>query len=70
VATVRDDIVLRSLGPDTPKRRVVALLPDGYRAPAAEPFVEVVRAQAAEHSVSCHERDRLAALGTPELATA
>lgn len=70
VATVRDDIVLRSLGPDTPTREVVALLPAGYRAPAADPFVELVRAQADEHCVSCYERDRLAALGTPELATA
>jgi DNA-binding transcriptional LysR family regulator len=70
VATVREDIVLRSLGPDAPTRHVVALLPEGYRAPAAEPFVALVRAQADEHCVSCYERDRLAALGTPELATA
>lgn len=70
VATVRDDIVLRSLGPDAPTRSVVALLPEGYRAPAAEPFVELVRARADEHCVSCHERARLAAIGTPELATA
>ena len=70
VATVRDDIVLRSLGPDAPTRQVVALLPEGYRAPAAEPFVALVRAEADEHCVSCYERDRLAALGTPELATA
>ncbi len=70
VATVRDDIVLRSLGPDAPKRHVVAMLPEGYRAPAAEPFVDLVRAQADEHCVSCYERSRLAALGTPELAPA
>jgi DNA-binding transcriptional LysR family regulator len=70
VATVREDIVVRSLGPDAPTRHVVALLPEGYRAPAAEPFVALVRAQADEHCVSCYERDRLAALGTPELATA
>jgi DNA-binding transcriptional LysR family regulator len=52
LATVRDDIALRSLGPDAPVRRVVALVPAGYRAPAAEPFVEIVRVQAAEHRVS------------------
>jgi len=67
VATVRDDIVLRSLGPDAPTRRVVALMPAGYRAPAAEPFVELLRAQAADHCVSCYERSRLA---TQQLATA
>jgi DNA-binding transcriptional LysR family regulator len=67
VATVRDDIVLRSLGPDAPTRHVVALMPAGYRAPAAEPFVELLRAQAAEHCVSCYERARLA---TQQLATA
>jgi DNA-binding transcriptional LysR family regulator len=70
VATVREDIVLRSLGSDSPTRGIVALLPLGYRAPAAEPFVELVRAHATEQCVSCYERDRLAALGTPELATA
>jgi DNA-binding transcriptional LysR family regulator len=52
LATVRDDVALRSLGPDAPVRRVVALVPAGYRAPAAEPFVEIVRAQADEHRVS------------------
>jgi DNA-binding transcriptional LysR family regulator len=70
VATVRDDIIMRSLGPDAPTRRIVALMPAGYRAPAAEPFVELLRAQAADHCVSCYERARLAALGTRELATA
>jgi DNA-binding transcriptional LysR family regulator len=52
LATVRDDIALRSLAPDAPTRRVVALVPAGYRVPAAEPFVEIVRVQAAEHRVS------------------
>ena len=62
VATVRDDIVLRSLGPDAPRRRVVAVLPAGYRSPAVEPFVEILRREAAEHCVSCIERARLAAV--------
>jgi DNA-binding transcriptional LysR family regulator len=52
LATVRDDIALRSLAPDAPTRRVVALVPAGYRAPAAEPFVEIVRQQAEAHRVS------------------
>jgi DNA-binding transcriptional LysR family regulator len=60
LASVRDDITLRSLGPDAPTRRVVALVPKGYRAPAAEPFVALVRAEADRHRM-CYERDRLAA---------
>jgi DNA-binding transcriptional LysR family regulator len=70
VATVREDIILRSVGSDAPTRRIVALLPKGYRAPAAEPFLEVLRAEVDDHCVSCVERARLAALGAPELATA
>jgi DNA-binding transcriptional LysR family regulator len=61
VASVRDDIVLRSLA-EAPTRRVVALLPEGYRVPAAEPFVDVLRAAADEHCVACHERERLGAV--------
>jgi DNA-binding transcriptional LysR family regulator len=64
VAGVREDIVLRSLA-DAPTRRAVALLPEGYRSPAAEAFVEVLRAEADEHCVACYER-----LGTPALASA
>jgi DNA-binding transcriptional LysR family regulator len=52
LATVRDDIALRSLAPDAPTRRVVALVHAGYRAPAAEPFVEIVREQAEAHRIS------------------
>ena len=33
IATVRDDIVLRSLSPHAPRRRIVAALSAGYRAP-------------------------------------
>jgi hypothetical protein len=47
---------------DAPTRRVVALLPDGYRAPAAEPFVDVLRAEADQHCVACYERERLGAV--------
>jgi DNA-binding transcriptional LysR family regulator len=64
VAGVREDIVLRTLA-DAPTRRVVALLPEGYRSPAAEAFVEVLRVEADEHCVACYER-----IGSPALATA
>jgi DNA-binding transcriptional LysR family regulator len=65
IATVREDIVLRSLGPNAPRRKVAAVLPVGYRSPAVAPFVELLRVEAAEHCVSCHERARLAALEPP-----
>jgi DNA-binding transcriptional LysR family regulator len=65
MATVREDIVLRSLGPHAPRRTVAAVLPAGYRSPAVAPFVELLRAAAADHCVSCHERARLAALEPP-----
>jgi DNA-binding transcriptional LysR family regulator len=67
IATVRDDIVLRSLGPDAPRRRVVAVLPAGYRAPAVEPFVALLRAEAADHCGDCIDQARAAA---PERAVA
>ena len=60
VAGAREDIVLRSLA-DAPTRRIVALLPEGYRAPAAEAFVELLRAEADEHCVACVERERVRA---------
>ncbi|MEA2385157.1 MAG: hypothetical protein QOH72_5128 [Solirubrobacteraceae bacterium] len=59
IATVREDIVLRSLGPDAPRRRVVAALPVGYRAPAVEPFLELLRAEADEHCGDCVDRTLL-----------
>jgi DNA-binding transcriptional LysR family regulator len=61
IATVRDDIVLRRLARAAPTRRVLALLPRGYRAPAAEPFAELLRREAGEHCVECFERSRLSA---------
>jgi DNA-binding transcriptional LysR family regulator len=64
VAGVREDIVLRSLV-DGPTRRIVALLPEGYRAPAAEAFVDVLRAEADEHCAACLAREfRTAALAS------
>jgi DNA-binding transcriptional LysR family regulator len=70
IATVRDDIVLRRLTRGAPTRRVLALLPRGYRAPAADPFVELLRGEGDDHCVSCFERARLetqrAAVTSPE----
>jgi DNA-binding transcriptional LysR family regulator len=60
IATVRDDVVLRRLVRGAPSRRVLAMLPRGYRAPAAAPFVELLRREADDHCVSCIERSRLA----------
>jgi DNA-binding transcriptional LysR family regulator len=57
LATVRDDIVLRSLGPDAPKRTIaIATLGCGYEAPAVEPMREVLRRVAEEHCFSCDAR--------------
>jgi DNA-binding transcriptional LysR family regulator len=64
IATVRDDIVLRSLGPNAPRRHIVAALPAGYRAPAVAPFVELLRRAAAEHRLYV-ERARGAATELP-----
>ena len=48
IATVRDDIVLRSLV-HPPRRRIVAGLSAGYRAPAVAPFVDLLHQAAAAH---------------------
>ena len=46
LANVRDDIVLRSLGPDAPRRTIsIATLGCGYEAPAVEPMRAVLRAR-------------------------
>ena len=54
LANVREDIVLRSLGADAPRRTIsIATLGCGYEAPAVEPMREVLRRVAAEHCFSC-----------------
>ncbi len=54
LANVRDDIVLRSLGPDAPRRTIsLATLGCGYEAPAVEPMREVLRRVAREHCFHC-----------------
>jgi DNA-binding transcriptional LysR family regulator len=68
IATVRDDIVLRSLGPDAPRRRVVAALPIGYRAPALEPFLDLLKAEADAHSETAIDRTGLDPAGSRVVA--
>jgi hypothetical protein len=54
LATVRDDIVLRSLGPDAPSRRLwLARQAEGYLAPAVAPMRAILRRVAEEHCFSC-----------------
>jgi molybdenum-dependent DNA-binding transcriptional regulator ModE len=53
LATVREDIVLRSLK-DAPRRTIsIATLGCGYEAPAVEPMRAVLRRVAEEHCFSC-----------------
>jgi DNA-binding transcriptional LysR family regulator len=57
LATVREDIVLRSLGEDAPVRRLfLATQACGYRAPAVEPMKAILRQVAAEHYFGCAAR--------------
>jgi DNA-binding transcriptional LysR family regulator len=54
LAAVHDDIVLRSLGPDAPMRRLsIATSASRYRAPGVEPMKDVLREVAREHSFAC-----------------
>jgi molybdate transport repressor ModE-like protein len=41
--TARRDVVIRSIGPDAPVRQIMAAVPGGYRPPAAEAMLEVLR---------------------------
>jgi DNA-binding transcriptional LysR family regulator len=48
--TVRDDIVVRNLGRDTPARQIyAATLAEGYRAPATQAMVEILQDVAADY---------------------
>jgi DNA-binding transcriptional LysR family regulator len=54
LAAVHDDIVLRSLGEDAPKRRLsIATSASRYRAPGVEPMKAVLRTVAREHCFAC-----------------
>jgi DNA-binding transcriptional LysR family regulator len=48
--TLRDDIVVRPLGRDTPVRQIYATALTGYRSPATVAMIEVLRAVGAEHA--------------------
>jgi DNA-binding transcriptional LysR family regulator len=64
LATVREDVVLRSLGPDGPVRTLyLATQACGYCAPAVEPMKAILRNVAAEHCFECATR-----VGTPAAA--
>lgn len=59
LATVRDDIVLRSIADPLLRRRVhLATLADGYHSPAVAPMAEILRRVAEEHCFACDARVR------------
>jgi DNA-binding transcriptional LysR family regulator len=59
--TIRDDIVVRDLGRDTPVRQIyAATLADGYRAPATQAMVEILREVATNYAT---RRPRLSLVG-------
>jgi DNA-binding transcriptional LysR family regulator len=54
VAMVREDVVLRSLGPDAPMRRIwLARQDGGYSGPSVAPMAEILHRVAEEHSFTC-----------------
>jgi hypothetical protein len=51
---VREDVVLRSLGPDAPMRRIwLARQDGGYTAPAVAPMSAILHDVAEEHCFTC-----------------
>jgi molybdate transport repressor ModE-like protein len=48
--TIRDDIVVRPLGRETPVRQIFASVPTGYRTPATSAMLDVLREVAAGHA--------------------
>ena len=61
LTTVRDDIVVRDLGRDTPVRQIfAATLADGYRSPATQAMVEILRGVASRYE---SRRPRLELVG-------
>src|SRR5262245_10079262 len=61
LTTVRDDIVVRDLGRDTPVRQIyAATLADGYRAPATQAMLEILSDVAANYAT---RRPRLTLVG-------
>src|SRR5829696_3716641 len=49
--TLRDDIVVRPLGRDTPVRQIYATALTGYRSPATVAMIDLLREVGAEHAV-------------------
>jgi DNA-binding transcriptional LysR family regulator len=61
LTSVRDDIVIRDLGRDTPVRQIfAATLADGYRAPATQAMLEILRDVASRYE---SRRPRLELVG-------
>jgi DNA-binding transcriptional LysR family regulator len=61
LTTVRDDIVVRDLGRDTPVRQIyAATLADGYRSPATQAMLEILRDVASRYE---SRRPRLELVG-------
>ncbi|HEX5782887.1 MAG TPA: LysR family transcriptional regulator [Solirubrobacteraceae bacterium] len=61
LTTVREDIVVRDLGRDTPVRQIfAATLADGYRSPATQAMVEILRGVASRYE---SRRPRLELVG-------
>jgi DNA-binding transcriptional LysR family regulator len=55
LATVRDDVVLRSIGPGGPRRCIyIATHAGRYRTPSVEPMQEILRRVAREHCFTCN----------------
>ena len=61
LTTVRDDIVVRDLGRDTPVRQIyAATLAEGYRSPATHAMLEILRDVASRYE---SRRPKLALVG-------
>ena len=80
VRQVRSDVVIRALSPRTPARPICAAIPAGYRSPAVEAMLDVLRGVAADWVASTRsdagsgpaaagpDRDRASAGTDPALA--
>ena len=52
LTTIRDDIVVRDLGRETPVRKIYAAVAGGYRTPATAAMLEVLQDVAANYAVA------------------
>jgi DNA-binding transcriptional LysR family regulator len=50
---VRDDVVIRSLGPRAPARPIAALLPTGYRAPTVQAMLDILQGACRDWVADC-----------------